>query len=213
MTMLMKSKESISPPVVPATAALPRQPAAQPQATSDEVLIGRIADGDRLAMEALYARHQVRVFRFVLRLVQDEATAEDVISEVFLEVWRHAGRFERRSTVSTWMLGIARFKALAARRRRRAEVLDDKTAAAIADPADNPAAALEKKDIGALIRKCLTQLPARHREIIDLAYYHEKSLGEVAEIVGIPKNTVKTRMLSARTRLAGLLRGAGIERA
>jgi RNA polymerase sigma-70 factor (ECF subfamily) len=213
MKMLMKSKESISPPAVPATAVLPRPPAAQPQATSDEVLIGRIADGDRLAMQALYTRHHVRVFRFVLRLVQDEATAEDVISEVFLEVWRHAGRFERRSTVSTWMLGIARFKALAARRRRRAEVLDDKTATAIADPADNPAATLEKKDIGALIRKCLTQLPARHREIIDLAYYHEKSLEEVAEIVGIPKNTVKTRMLSARTRLAGLLTGAGIERA
>ena len=211
--MLMKSKESISPPAVPATAALPRPPVAQPQATSDEVLIGRIAAGDRLAMQVLYARHHVRVFRFVLRLVQDEATAEDLISEVFLEVWRHADRFERRSTVSTWMLGIARFKALAARRRRRAEVLDDKTAAAIADPADNPATELEKKDIGTLIRKCLTKLPARHREIIDLAYYHEKSLEEVAEIVGIPKNTVKTRMLSARTRLAGLLKGAGIERA
>jgi RNA polymerase sigma-70 factor, ECF subfamily len=213
MTMLMKSKESISPPAVPATVALPRPPVAQPQTTSDEVLIGRIAAGDRLAMQVLYARHHVRVFRFVLRLVQDEATAEDLISEVFLEVWRHADRFERRSTVSTWMLGIARFKALAARRRRRAEVLDDKTAAAIADPADNPAVALEKKDIGTLIRKCLTKLPARHREIIDLAYYQEKSLEEVAEIVGIPKNTVKTRMLSARTRLAGLLKGAGIERA
>ena len=81
------------------------------QATSDEVLIGRIANGDRLAMQVLYARHHVRVFRFVVRLVRDESTAEDLISEVFLDVWRQAGRFEGRSAVSTWVLAIARFKA------------------------------------------------------------------------------------------------------
>ena len=77
------------------------------QAKSDEVLIGRIASGDRLAMQVLYARYHVRVFRFVVRLVRDEATADDVISEVFLDVWRQAGRFEGRSTVSTWLFGIA----------------------------------------------------------------------------------------------------------
>jgi len=82
------------------------------QSTPDEVLIGRIANGDRLAMQVLYARYHVRVFRFVVRLVRDEATAEDVISEVFLDVWRQAGRFEARSTVSTWLLAIARFKAV-----------------------------------------------------------------------------------------------------
>jgi RNA polymerase sigma-70 factor, ECF subfamily len=87
-------------------------------ATSDEVLIGRIANGDRLAMQVLFARHHVRVFRFVLRLVRDEAAAEDLISEVFLDVWRQAGKFEGRAAVSTWLLAIARFKALSALRRR-----------------------------------------------------------------------------------------------
>src|SRR6185503_3556424 len=82
------------------------------QTTSDEVLIGRIAGGDRLAMQVLFARHHVRVYRFVLRFVRNEATAEDLISEVFLDVWRQAGKFEGRSSVSTWMLSIARFKAL-----------------------------------------------------------------------------------------------------
>src|SRR5207249_11903273 len=77
------------------------------QATSDKVLIGRIANGDRLAMQVLYARYHVRVFRFVVRLVRDESTAEDLISEVFLDVWRQAGRFEGRSAVSTWLLAIA----------------------------------------------------------------------------------------------------------
>src|SRR2546421_8484147 len=101
------------------------------QSTPDEVLIGRIANGDRLAMQVLYARYHVRVFRFVVRLVRDEATAEDVISEVFLDVWRQAGRFEGRSTVSTWLLAIARFKAISALRRRPDEELDEEAAAAI----------------------------------------------------------------------------------
>jgi len=109
------------------------------------VLIGRIANGDRLAMQVLYARYHVRVFRFVVRLVRDEATAEDVISEVFLDVWRQAGRFEGRSTVSTWLLAVARFKAISALRRRRDEELDEEAAAAIEDLSANPATELEKK--------------------------------------------------------------------
>jgi len=182
------------------------------QSTSDEVLIGRIANGDRLAMQVLYARYHVRVFRFVVRLVRDDAVAEDLISEVFLDVWRQAGRFEGRSAVSTWMLAIARFKALSALRRRPDEELDEETAGAIEDPNDDPGTTLEKKDKGAIIRKCLVGLSADHREIIDLVYYHEKSVEEVAEIVGIPENTVKTRMFYARKRLAELLKAAGIER-
>src|SRR2546426_10845658 len=182
------------------------------QSTPDEVLIGRIANGDRLAMQVLYARYHVRVFRFVVRLVRDEATAEDVISEVFLDVWRQAGRFEGRSAVSTWLLAIARFKALSTLRRRPDEELDEETAGAIEDPSDDPGAALEKKDKRAMIRKCLTGLSAEHREIIDLVYYHVKSVEEVAEIVGIPQNTIKTRMFYARKRLAELLKAAGIDR-
>jgi RNA polymerase sigma-70 factor (ECF subfamily) len=182
------------------------------QATSDEVLIGRIANGDRLAMQVLFARHHVRVFRFVVRLVRNETTAEDLISEVFLDVWRQADRFEGRSAVSTWLLAIARFKALSALRRRPEEELDEETAGAIEDPSDDPEIVLEKKDKSALIRKCLTGLSAEHREIIDLVYYHEKSVEEVAEIVGIPENTVKTRMFYARKKLAELLKAEGIER-
>src|SRR4026207_1426519 len=106
------------------------------QQTSDEVLIQRIAGGDRLAMQVLYARHHVRVYRFVLRLVRNEATAEDLISEVFLDVWRQAGKFEGRSAVSTWLLSIARFKALSVLRRKPESELDDETAEAIEDTSD-----------------------------------------------------------------------------
>jgi RNA polymerase sigma-70 factor (ECF subfamily) len=181
-------------------------------ATSDEVLIGRIANGDRLAMQVLFARHHVRVFRFVLRLVRDETSAEDLISEVFLDVWRQAGKFEGRAAVSTWLLAIARFKALSALRRRPDQELDEEAAEAIEDTADTPDVALEKKDKSEIIRECLNGLTADHREIIDLVYYHEKSVEEVAEIVGIPEATVKTRMFYARKKLAELLKAQGIER-
>src|SRR5437016_5677811 len=182
------------------------------QATSDEVLIGRVASGDRLAMQVLFARHHVRVYRFVLRVVRDETKAEDLISEVFLDVWRQADRFEGRSAVSTWLLAIARFKSLSVLRRRPEQELDDEKAAAIEDTADNPEIVAQKKDKSELLRKCLTALSADHREIIDLVYYHEKSVEEVAEIVGIPENTVKTRMFYARKKLGELLKAAGVER-
>src|SRR5215211_1449518 len=106
------------------------------QTTSDEVLIGRIASGDRLAMQVLFARHHVRVYRFVQRLVGNPATAEDLISEVFLDVWRQAGRFEGRAQVTTWLLSIARFKALSALRKRPDEELDEEAAGGIEDTAD-----------------------------------------------------------------------------
>jgi RNA polymerase sigma-70 factor (ECF subfamily) len=182
------------------------------QTTSDEVLIGRIAGGDRLAMQVLFARHHVRVYRFVLRLVRNEATAEDLISEVFLDVWRQAAKFEGRSAASTWMLSMARFKALSALRRRTEDELDDDTAGTIEAPEDDPETALAKKDKGTALRKCLEKLSAEHREIVDLVYYHEKSVAEVAVLVGIPEATVKTRMFYARKKLSELLKEQGIDR-
>jgi RNA polymerase sigma-70 factor, ECF subfamily len=182
------------------------------QTASDEALIERIARGDRLAMQVLFARHHVRVYRFVLRLVNDPSIAEDTISEVFLDVWRQAGRFEGRSSVSTWLLAIARFKALSAIRKRSDEELDEEAAAAIPDSADTPEVSLQKKDKSEVLRECLKALSPEHREIIDLVYYHEKSVEEAAEITGIPENTVKTRMFYARKRLSELLKAAGIDR-
>jgi RNA polymerase sigma-70 factor (ECF subfamily) len=175
------------------------------QTTTDDILIARIAGGDRLAMQVLFARHHVRVYRFVLRLVRNEATAEDLISEVFLDVWRQAGKFEGRAAVSTWMLSIARFKALSALRKRPEAELDDETAEQIEDQSDDP----EKSS---QLRQALEKLSNDHREIVDLVYYHEKSVEEVAGIIGIPEATVKTRMFYARKKLSELLKEQGIDR-
>jgi RNA polymerase sigma-70 factor (ECF subfamily) len=177
---------------------------------TNEALIGRTAAGDKLAMHALFARHHVRVYRFVLRLVGNQSLAEDLTSETFLDVWRQAGTFQAQSAVTTWLLSIARFKAISALRRRVDEELDDKASTALADPADDPEAAVQKKDRSEILRKCLTKLSRQHRDIIDLVYYHEKSIEEVAEIVGISNNTVKTRVFYARKRLSHLLQLRGV---
>ena len=103
---------------------------------SDEGLVRAIAGGDRRAMQ-LYGRHHVRVYRFVLRLTNNVSLAEDLVSEVFFDVWKQGAGFEGRSQVSTWILAIARNKALSALRRRRDEQLDDDVANSVEDPADN----------------------------------------------------------------------------
>ena len=179
---------------------------------SDEDLLKRIAAGDRPAMQVLFSRHRLMVHRFLLRLVRDETVAEDAVSDTFLDVWRQAGDFQGRSRVSTWLLSIARFKALTVLRKRRDSGLDEDWAAEIEDEADTPEVTSQKLDKGAAIRLCMERLSAEHREVIDLVYYHEASVDEVAEIVGIPEGTVKTRLFHARKKLAELLVAAGIDR-
>jgi len=179
------------------------------QETSDEALIRLIADGDKRAMQVLYARHNVRVYRFIVRLTGNQTLAEDLVSEVFLDVWRQAEGFESKSQVSTWLLAIARYKALA-ELRRRPELACDEAAAQTSDPADDPEATFALKHRGEIVRDCLSRLSRRHREVIDLVYYHEKSVQEAAAILGVPGNTVKTRMFHARKTLSELLAARGV---
>ena len=180
--------------------------------TSDVALLRSISAGDKHAMQTLFACHNVRVFRFLLRFVADRAAAEDLVSEVFLDVWRQAGRFKGRSQVTTWLLAIARYKALSTLQRRSIEELGEDVAAAIEDPQDNPEVMNQNRQTSEILLNCLTQLSPAHREVIDLVYYHEKSIDEVAEITGIPPNTVKTRMFYARKRIAELMAAQGIDR-
>ena len=180
---------------------------------SDADLIGRIASGDKLAMQLLYLRHNVRLFRFALRFTQNDAVAEDVVQEVFLDVWHKSGEFRGGSEVTTWLLAIVRNKALTALRHRSADQLDEGAAAGIADSADTAEMVTGRKQARAIVRRCLAQLSPAHREIVDLVYYHERSIADVATIVGIPVNTVKTRMFYARKHLAELLSSQGIRTA
>ena len=181
------------------------------QEAPDQSLIKAIAGGDRRAMHTLYARHNVRIYRFILRLIQNASLAEDLVSEVFLTVWRDARTFKGKSQVSTWLLAIARYKAISAMRRRYDEQLDEEALTVVEDPADNPHVLLEQGDRAVIVRKCLAELSPSHREVLDLVYYHEKSVDEVAEIVGIPVGTAKTRMFYARNHMERILKLAGVD--
>jgi RNA polymerase sigma-70 factor (ECF subfamily) len=192
-----------------AVVTVPAVEATAGETSSDTILIERIAAGDKLAMHALFARHRTPIYRWLLRFVGNETVAEDLLSDVFFDVWQQAGRFEGRSAVTTWLLSIARFKALSARRRRtHTEQLNEVIEATVADSADNAKVVLEKKHQGEMLRGALTKLSPEHREIIDLVYYHEKSVDDAAQILSIPSATVKTRMFYARKKLAELVQGA-----
>lgn len=182
------------------------------QVADDGQLVARIAAQDQTALRAFYGRHQSRVFRFLLRLVGQEAIAEELLNEVFVEAWRNAGTFEGRASARTWLLSIAHHRAVSWLRRRREEGWDEEEAAEIPDPDDDPEVVLQKTNKAAVLRRCLLRLSPEQREIIDLVYYHEMSVAEVSSIVGIPESTVKTRMFYARKRLSELLKAAGVDR-
>jgi RNA polymerase sigma-70 factor, ECF subfamily len=180
---------------------------------SDKALVQLIADEDKRALKLLYMRHHDRVRRFVTRLTGNESTAEEVVNEVFLEAWRHAGEFEGRSQVATWLMSIARFKAISECRRRSEAQLDERSAAIIEDPSDTPAVSMDKRERGDILQRCLAKLTPLHREVINLIYYQGKKIEEVARSTGAPVNTVKTRMHHARLRMSELLAEAGVDRA
>jgi RNA polymerase sigma-70 factor (ECF subfamily) len=132
---------------------------------------------------------------------------------VFLSAWRHADTFEERSQVGTWLLSIARFKAVTECRRRKEMPLDGQAMAVIEDPADSPATSAEKRERSDILQTCLARLTPIHREVINLIYYQGQKLEEVARSTGAPVATIKTRLHYARNRMAELLAEAGVDRA
>jgi RNA polymerase sigma-70 factor (ECF subfamily) len=180
---------------------------------SDEALVRSIADGDKAGFRVLYLRHRERVYRFVLRLTGSDEVADEVVNEVFLAVWRYAGQFEGKSRVATWLLGIARFKAISVCRRRSESQLDGRAAAVIEDLADSPAVSIEKRQRSDVLQRCLAKLTPIHRDMINLIYYQGRKIEEVARSTGAPVSTIKTRLHYARNHMAELLAEAGVDRA
>ncbi|MGQ0673837.1 MAG: sigma-70 family RNA polymerase sigma factor [Hyphomicrobium sp.] len=183
------------------------------QKAQDRILLEAVGKGDARAFERLFTLHSPRVFRFLTRKVANTATAEELLNEVFLAAWQSASRFEGRSEPLTWLLSIAHNKAVSTLRKRR-EVLGlvDEAAAEIADEDDTPEVVTQKLDKGQIMRACIDRLSEEHRTILDLVYYQERSISEIAEILCIPENTVKTRMFYARKKLSEHLKARGIDR-
>ncbi len=182
------------------------------EGTDDRLLMSRIADADEAAMKVLFTRYQARVFGFIRRIMRNDAVAEELTNEVFLEVWRGARNFQGRSSVTTWLLSIAHHRSLNVLRKRREQGWNEEAASQMPDLRDDPEVAVQKADKGAVLRDCSNALSPIDREIIDLVYFHEMSIREAGEVLNVPEGTVKARLFKARKRLAALLDAAGVDR-
>lgn len=179
----------------------------------DHLQMERIKSGDKNAVGVLYTRHHKRVFHFVMRFVNQSDLAEDVTNDVFIEIWQKANNYEGRSKVSSWILGIARYKALSeVRKKSHSAKTSDDVLETFADDADTPELTAQKVDKAAALKRCIAKLSADHRTILDLVYYHEKSIAEIASILDIPQNTVKTRTFHARKLLSAQMKSYGLDR-
>ena len=184
-----------------------RRPAAgaSPGAASDGELIQRAGTGDRAALEQLYARYARPVFGLALRRLGDRGRAEDAVQETFISIWRSAKTYRpERGSGAPWLYAVAR-NAIVDRSRAKsdipAEVPDE--AAAESGPDDRA----EQSWTRWRVHRALEELSEREREVIELAYWRDLSQSEVAESLGIPLGTVKTRTRSGLQRLADILDG------
>jgi len=176
----------------------------------DAARIQRVARGDLEAFRALFARYYPRVYAFVRRRLRDPGQTEDIVAEVFFELWRSAGRYRGQARPSTFLCGIAHFKCLSAiraeRRHKRANVTSIDTGALVrvADPS-NAAAELESRDEVRHVRRALDQLPEGHRKVVELAFVDGLAYAEIADRLGVAEGTVKTRVARARAQLRRVL--------
>ncbi len=166
----------------------------------DADLVERLAAGDRDALERLYARYGRPLFSYLVDLVGDRGLAEEIVQDTFVAAWRGGAAFEGRSSVSTWLFGIARRQARDRQRGVRPETmpLDE-----LRDESEEPRpdaevlAAADRADLVA----ALDRLPVHHREPLVLAFAHGLSGPEIASVLGIPEGTVKSRLHAARAAL------------
>jgi RNA polymerase sigma-70 factor (ECF subfamily) len=167
-------------------------------------LLERIARHDEPAFRQLYKAFSRRVFAYVLNMVKDHARAEEILVDTMYEVWRAPSRFRGDAQFGTWLIGIARNKALMAYRARRPdEDHDDVEDIAETHAADTPDgfAQLAAKQRSEGVRHCMGRLSEEHRECMHLVFFEGFSLAQVAEVQGCPENTVKTRLFHARQKI------------
>jgi RNA polymerase sigma factor (sigma-70 family) len=186
----------------------PSSPASE---DDDLSVVRRVAAKDRQAFEILYHRYARRLYGYLSKFIRRPEIAEEVLNDVMLAIWQSAPRFNYTSRLSTWIFGIAHYKALKALKRAGVAALP-LTAAVAPDgvEADEPEGVVQRAELASTLASALDRLPPEQRAVVELAFGHERSYQEIAEITGSPVNTVKTRMFHARKRLARLLTGSGL---
>jgi len=176
---------------------------------SAERLLERIAAGSNEAMADFYRQFESKVYAFALRKLNDPHASADIVNEVMMAVWQGADRFQANAKVSTWLLGITHNKVIDRIRknvRNESEELNDSM-----PDTDNTAAVdlVARAEDAKRLNECMERLSQAHREVVHLAFFEDLTYGEIANIVGCPEGTVKTRMLHAKQNLKRCL-GRGL---
>jgi RNA polymerase sigma-70 factor, ECF subfamily len=186
-------------------AASARQPEPPPDRATDADLLGRIAARDRGAFETLYGRYARPLYGLAVRMLGDRGRAEDAVQEAFTSVWRSAANYRpERGPAAPWLYAVAR-NAIVDRARARREPVAEAPDTPSAEP--GPPERAEAAFVSWRVHRALEELPAAEREALELAYWGGFSQSEVADFLGIPLGTVKTRTRSGLARLAALLEG------
>ena len=173
----------------------------------DTNLLKRIANGDRDAFSELYINYQPRLIKFCSRILKnDVALAADIVDEAMIEIWRSAGSFSGRSQPSTWIHSIARFRLIGYLRKNK-ELLQDESSEWLnyEDDALLPDEEISRVERNEEIIRNIGKLSKKHKEVIELVYFRELPIKEIASMLDISENTVKTRMFYARNHLKNIL--------
>jgi RNA polymerase sigma-70 factor (ECF subfamily) len=170
------------------------------------------ANGDRAAFERLFRAYEHRLYRYLLGLVRDPQTAEELTGDTMLDVWKGASRFRGQSKVSTWIFGIAHHKAIDALRRRTPEHIELRELAGVEDASPGPEAVALADSFRRGLTDALGELTPEHRAVLELTFTNGCSQAEIAAIVGCPVNTVKTRVFYAKQQLRRIFERRGVRR-
>jgi RNA polymerase sigma factor (sigma-70 family) len=186
---------------------LSTMPSALSSSTEQE-LLRKVAAKDRKAFEALYHLYYRRLFGYLLKLTRRAELVEEVLNDVMFAIWKGAASFDGRSRPSTWIFGIAYHKALKALARRTEEQGNPEDP----EPVDReePESLAARRELAGVLSRAMSSLSPGQRAVVELTYYYGLAYPEIAEIVGCPVNTVKTRMFHARRRLKELLPELGV---
>ncbi|MEP6557349.1 MAG: sigma-70 family RNA polymerase sigma factor [Burkholderiales bacterium] len=172
------------------------------------VLLARIAKEDQSAFKELYKAFSRKVFAYILNMVNDHARAEEILVDTMYEVWRQPQRFRGGAQFSTWLIGIARNKALMVYRARRPDEvhgdLDDIAETHASDTPDGFAQLAERQRAEG-VKHCMERLSEEHRECMHLVFFEGMSVAEIADVQHCPEGTVKTRLFHARQKIKGCL--------
>lgn len=179
---------------------------------SEAQWIRQIAKRDRGAFEQLYRAYERKLYRYLLGIVRSPESAEELTGDVMIEVWKNASRYRGHAKPSTWLFGIAHNKAIDVLRRRQPQVAELHAVAGAPDPRPGPEAAAINEGDRHEVAAALDALSAEHRSVLDLAFNNGCSQAEIAQIVGCPINTVKSRMFYAKQQLRQALERRGFRR-